>query len=113
MDKYLKQNTMNTQEKALRYNEGKLDWTLVDWESIEPLVKVMTYGWKKYTTPESDGRDNWKKPCDDPMQHIQSAFRHLIAISKGENIDPESGELHSGHVIANMMMYNYHTNGKP
>jgi len=102
----------NMSEKALRYNEGKLDWTLVDWKSLEPLVKVVTYGWKKYTTPEASGRDNWKNPCEDPMQHIQSAFRHLMAISGGEMIDPESNELHAGHVCANMMMFIYHTNKK-
>ena len=99
--------------KALRYNDGKTDWTLIDWESIEPLAKVMMYGAKKYTTLERDGRDNWKLKCDDPMQHIQSAFRHLIAIASGEEIDSESGERHSGHVIANMMMYNYHTKFNP
>ena len=89
--------------KALRYNEGKLDWTLLDFDSIAPAVKVMTFGATKYA------RENWKLPCDDPKQHIQSAIRHLLAITKGEEVDPESGERHSGHVICNMMMYNFHT----
>jgi hypothetical protein len=89
--------------KALRFNEGKLDWTLLDFDSVEPLVKAMTYGMKRYS------RENWKLPCDNPRQHLQSAIRHLLAIVKGEEIDPESGERHSGHVMANMMMYNFHT----
>jgi len=94
------------EEKALRYNEGKIDWTLLDWESVKPLADGMTYGATKYS------RDNWKQKCDDPKQHIQSAFRHLIAIASGEEIDPESGVRHSGLVMCNMMMYNYHTKPK-
>lgn len=88
-------------DKAQRFNEGKLDWTLVDYKSIEPLVQAMTYGATKYA------RENWKLKCDDPMQHIQSAFRHLIAITQGEDIDPESKVEHLGHVMANMMMYKF------
>jgi hypothetical protein len=89
--------------KALRYNEGKLDWTLLDFNAITPLVLGMEYGKKKYS------RDNWKNKCDDPKQHIQSAFRHLISIANGEEFDQESGVRHSGHVMCNMMMYNFHT----
>jgi len=101
------------EKKALRYDTGKLDWTLLDFQSLEPAVKVMTYGAKKYTitSPDGsvvDGRDNWKNKCEDPKQHLRCAFRHLIAIANGQDIDPESGELHSGHVICNMMMLNYH-----
>lgn len=93
---------MESNGKALRYDEGKLDWTLLDFHAVEPLVRVMEYGATKYA------RENWKLPLDDPMQHIRCAFRHLIAIASGQEIDPESGERHSGHVMANMMMYNYH-----
>ena len=94
--------------KALRYNEGKLDWTLLDFEALEPLVKVMSYGAKKYTVGDVSGRDNWKKPVE-PKQHLQSAMRHLISMIQGKEIDKESGERHSGHLLANIMMYNYHT----
>lgn len=90
-------------KKALRHNEGKPDWTLLDFEALLPLVEGMMYGATKYE------RDNWKNECEDPNQHIQSAFRHLTAISQGEEIDPESGVRHSGLVMCNMMMYNYHT----
>jgi hypothetical protein len=107
---------MSEEVKALRYDQGKLDWTLLDWKALEPLVKVMMYGAKKYTVTKEDGtvidgRDNWKNKCDDPMQHIRCAFRHLIAIASGEDVDPESHERHLGHVMANMMMFSYHTGG--
>jgi hypothetical protein len=94
----------NKQTIALRYNEGKLDWTLLDFKALEPMVKGMMYGAKKYE------KDNWKRPCPDPKQHLQSAMRHIIAILQGEEIDEESKVRHSGLVMCNMMMYNYHTN---
>lgn len=90
-------------KKALRFNEGKPDWTLLDFDSLLPMVEGMTYGATKYD------RENWKLPCDDPRQHLKSAMRHLIAIIQGEEIDPESSVRHSGLVGCNMMMYNYHT----
>jgi hypothetical protein len=92
--------------KALRFNEGKVDWTLLDYKACEPLARAMMYGEKKYD------RDNWKGHCEDPREHIQCAMRHLIAIIQGEEHD-ESGVRHSGHVMANMMMYNFHSSDVP
>jgi hypothetical protein len=94
---------MTKVKKALRFNEGKLDWTLLDYPSLVPMVEGMTYGANKYE------RLNWMNQCDHPEQHLQSAMRHLIAIISGEEIDPESGVRHSGLVQCNMMMYNFHT----
>ena len=87
--------------KALRYNSGKPDWTLLDYPSLLPLVKVMEQGAKKYS------RDNWKLPNNNKMEPLQSAMRHLIALIGGEEFDKESGERHTGHIMANMMFYNF------
>jgi hypothetical protein len=88
--------------KAKRYNQDKPDWTLLDYHALEEVVKVMTFGKEKY------GKDNWKGELDDINQHIESAFRHLVAMKEGEKYDEESGELHAAHLIANMMMYIHH-----
>ena len=40
---------------GLRYNTGKLKWSLVDYPSLEPLVKVLEFGAEKYSV------DNWKQ----------------------------------------------------
>ena len=37
-------------------------------------------------------------------------MRHQIAIMAGEEIDPESGKPHIGHLMANAMFYSYHSN---
>lgn len=35
--------------EGTRHNQGKLKWSLVDFESLEPLVQVLMFGTKKYT----------------------------------------------------------------
>lgn len=45
-------------EKALRYNQGKPDYTLIDFQSLLPMVDVLTYGMVKYTTENKTGREN-------------------------------------------------------
>ena len=42
-------------EMADRFNAGKLQWSMVDFKSLEDMVRVLEFGAKKYS------RDNWKK----------------------------------------------------
>lgn len=90
-------------EKALRYNNGKLKWSLVDFKSIEPMVKVLMYGACKYEP------FNWKKemPLEDILDSLQ---RHVVSLMSGEYLDSESGLPHIGHIICNAMFYEYHYN---
>lgn len=89
------------EEKSLRYNEGKPQWSLVDFKSLEPLVRVMEYGCLKYE------KENWKKGLD-LTQILESMSRHLFALMSGEIVDPESGQRHIGHIMANAMFWQYH-----
>ena len=91
------------EEKALRYNKHKLKWSYVHFESIEPLIKVLMFGARKYSP------DNWKKGLD-MKEILESTMRHLTALMDGEIMDPESGEMHTGHVMCNMMFFNYFYN---
>jgi len=90
-------------QKSIRLNDGKLKWSLIDYPSMEPLIKVMMQGAEKY------GIGNWQIGLD--LVEIQeSAQRHLAAMMNGELTDLESKEFHAGHVMANMMMWMYHYN---
>lgn len=91
---------MKEKEKALRYNIGKPKWSLVHYKSLEPLVRVLEFGANKYA------RDNWKKGLD--LQEIlDSTQRHLAAMIDGEEFDKESTLPHSGHIMCNMMFFQY------
>lgn len=91
----------NNEEKADRFNQGKPQWSLVDFKSLEPLVRVLEFGALKYE------RENWKKGHV-KSELLDSAMRHMAAMIDGEEIDPESGLPHSAHIMCNMMFYNYH-----
>jgi hypothetical protein len=86
--------------KALRYNQGKLKWSLVHFRSLEPMVKVLMYGANKYA------KDNWKKGLD-RQEILDSMQRHLASLIDGQEIDPESQEHHIGHIMCNCLFYSY------
>jgi hypothetical protein len=87
-------------DKAMRFNEGKLQWGLVEWKSMEPMVEVLMFGAQKYAP------DNWKKG-QDRMENLESAMRHLMAMMRGEILDPESGKPHVGHLMCCAMFNSY------
>lgn len=86
--------------KALRYNQGKVEWSLMHYGSMVPMIRVLMFGAKKYAP------DNWKKGLD-RRQILESMQRHLAALMDGEDIDPESGESHMAHIQCNAMFFNY------
>lgn len=86
--------------KADRHNSGKRKWSLVHFESIEPMVEVLEFGAKKYAP------DNWKKGLD-KREILESMQRHLAKLMDGEAKDSESGISHMGHIMCNAMFYNY------
>jgi len=93
-------------EQALRYNQNKPKWSLVDFKSLEPMVKVLEYGAKKYT------HENWKKGL--PTKDVcESLLRHVFAYMEGEDIDNESGCTHLGHAMCNLMFLEYVMRVKP
>lgn len=58
----LKELTSKT-DKALRYNYGKPKWSLVHFQSLEPMVRVLEYGTKKYTKKLNFDIENIIKVC--------------------------------------------------
>lgn len=97
----LNQSYMMEKEKSDRFNNGKTQWSIVDFKSIESLPKVLEFGAKKYS------RDNWKKGLD-LNQILDSMSRHLFELIDGNYLDEESGLSHMGHIMCNAMFYEYH-----
>lgn len=121
-------------DKALRYNTGKLHWSLLDYSAIEDVIRVLEYGRHKYSsykdsdgkiykgvditpqqvidmnlTIEYDAKDNWKKPMPS-IDILDSMQRHLTKLMKGELLDDESGLPHEAHICCNAIFYRYHIN---
>lgn len=94
------------ENKAKRYNQGKLKWSLVDFESLEEMVKVLEFGAEKY------GDDNWKKGLT-TKSIAESMLRHLFSFLAGEDKDEESNCSHIAHLQCNAMFMMYMLNNLP
>ena len=46
-------------EDGVKYDQDKLQWSLMPWDALEETVRVLMYGAKKYPEP-----DNWKRVPD-------------------------------------------------
>lgn len=79
-----------------KYDSQKPDFSLIDPFAQEGLAKVLTFGKIKY------GAYNWLKGIA-YSRLIAATERHLNAIKKGEDTDPESGLPHVDHIACNIM----------
>lgn len=91
---------------GLRYNEGKRRWSLVDFQSLEGMVKVLEFGAEKYDD------HNWKKGLK-TTEVSESLMRHLFAYLSGEDKDPESELRHIDHILCNALFLSYMDLNKP
>lgn len=102
-------------EQAKRFNDGKPRYGLLPWwllegwvekhsitpKDLEPLVRVMEFGAKKY------GDFNWMKGFP-PEKTMDSLMRHyLLGVKSGEDFDAESGQPHLAHILWNLMSLLY------
>lgn len=85
---------------GMRANEGKLKWSLVSMRALEPMVRVLMFGAKKYDD------HNWKKGLKF-TEVLESMQRHMNAFSDGEDDDRESKLSHVGHILCNAMFLSY------
>lgn len=92
--------------KAQRHNSDKLRWSLVDFDALEPMVRVLEFGARKYSD------HNWKKGLK-TTEICESLLRHLTAYLGGEDNDPESGLPHTGHILCNAMFLSYMEQYRP
>lgn len=73
---------------------GKPDYTLLPWDALELVVRVLAHGADKY------GRENYLGVADGYERYRAAAFRHLVAVVRGEWADPESDLPHLAHMVA-------------
>lgn len=82
--------------RGSRFNNGKPRYDLIDAKAMEGLARVLTKGAVKYAA------HNWRAGLP-YTETIASMLRHIMAIQRGEDVDPETGEMHADHVQCNAM----------
>jgi len=88
---------------GVKYDKDKPKWNLLPWSEVEDVVKVLTFGAKKYAP------DNWKFVDDANNRYMDAAMRHLVAVQTTESHDDESGESHIAHAICCLLFMLWHS----
>ena len=72
-------------------DNDKDDWSLLPLKLLTPMIKVLTFGEKKYS------RDNWQQVSDGKNRYYSALQRHITAWQGGEKVDEDSGLPHLAH----------------
>jgi hypothetical protein len=87
--------------KGLKYDEGKPRWDLLPMGEIEEIVKVLTFGAKKYAD------NSWQEVPRGVERYFASLLRHLVAWRTGNDSDDESGLHPLAHAACNIIFLLY------
>ena len=84
---------------ATKHDSGKPDWSLLPWDAVEEIVKVLQFGAGKYSPW------NWAENGGFKFRRLfSSSMRHMIAwFWKREDLDPETGISHLAHLGCNVL----------
>ncbi len=80
--------SQNSSTGGRKFDGDKLEYGLIPPLALQEMVRVLTFGCKKYE------RDNWKKVPESKRRYFDALERHLWAWKMGEQLDPESGMHH-------------------
>jgi hypothetical protein len=108
-------DTMTVQTPGTKYDQGKLQYTLVPPYALQEVARNLTEGLKKYKE-----RNNWQKVEGAEQRYMDALMRHFEAIRRGEIYDVDSSDptiSHMSAVAVNAMfllefMYNPELKGK-
>jgi hypothetical protein len=95
-------DTWTGKQNGQKFDSEKPRVDLLDPLALEGLAKVLTFGAKKYAA------HNWRGGISF-SRLIGASLRHIFAILRGEDNDPESGLPHVDHLgccwmfLSNMM----------
>lgn len=85
-------------KEAIKFDDGKLDWSLMPFDSVEEILKVLEFGKKKYAA------HNWSQGEGFKYTRVfNSLMRHLFAWFRGQDNDPETGLSHIAHAGCNIL----------
>ena len=89
----------NISKEAIKFDDGKLNWSLFPWDAAEEILKVLEFGASKYSPW------NWAEKDGFTFSRLfNSAMRHFIAwFWRKEDKDPETGLSHLAHLGCNVL----------
>ncbi len=92
---------------AVKFDNGKTDWSLMPFEAVEEINKVLEFGKHKYSAWNWASNGGFKY-----TRVLNATLRHLFAFMRGEDKDPESGLSHIAHAGCNILFLMYFIKNK-
>lgn len=101
----------NQIKEATKFDANKPNWSLVPFEALEDMVRVLEFGAKKYNEGGTSREEwNWAKGTGLGIPRVLAAcLRHIFARMRGEINDPESGLPHLGHALCCLLFASYYS----
>ena len=93
---------------ATKHDGGKTNWSLLPWDAVEEIIKVLQFGAGKYSPW------NWAENGGFKFDRLfNSSMRHFVAwFWYREDADPETGLSHMAHLGCNVLfLLHYGLNG--
>lgn len=91
---------MPKEASGAKFDQEKPRTDLLDPEWMTSVAQVLTFGASKYAP------HNWRGGIA-YSRLIGAALRHLFAVMRGEDIDPESGLPHTAHLSCCIMFLHW------
>lgn len=88
-------------EVGMKFDTGKLLYSLIPPETLKALAEVLTFGAQKYAP------NNWMLVENGETRYLDALFRHLEAFRSGETHDSDSKLHHLSHVLTNVAFLHY------
>jgi hypothetical protein len=90
-----KDKEISDQVPGTKYDQGKLQYTLVPPYALREVARNLTEGLKKYKE-----RNNWQKVEGAEQRYMDALMRHFEAIRRGEIYDVDSSDPTISHMSA-------------
>lgn len=84
-------------EQGVKYDSGKLEYSLIPKGVLTPIIRVLQQGCQKYS------KDNWQHVNTPKERYYNALQRHINQWWEGEKYDVETGENHLAHAACCLM----------
>lgn len=85
----------DTQIAGTKYDDGKVQYSLVPPYALQEVARNLTEGLKKYKE-----RNNWQKVPNAEQRYMDALMRHFEAVRRGELYDTDSSAPDMPHMAA-------------
>lgn len=86
---------MSKLNEGAKYDGGKPRWDLVDFDTVEGMVDILTFGAEKYEERNWEKGIKWSRVFGALMRHLSAWWMSRL---RGEDgTDPETGKSHLSH----------------